>query len=267
MNDRRCITLITDFGMEGPYTGALKGAILNVNPNATVVDITHQISPGNILEAAFVLKTSHLYFPAGTIHVVVVDPGVGSGRRALLISTENHYFIGPDNGVFTCILGQEDVYNVFELTEEHFFLNPVSHTFHGRDVFAPVAGWLSKNVDTAKLGTPTASYTTVKWPEPAEIRPKAIKGCILLVDRFGNLITNLTPRQVPLEENGHAAIIKVVTTGGEITATRRYYTESADKGLFLILGGTGYYEIAACGEPAAAALGLKAGSEIGVLVR
>ena len=267
MAERRCITLITDYGTEGPYVGAMKGAILKINPEANLVDITHQISPGNILEAAFVLKTTYAYFPQGTIHIVVVDPGVGGPRKPLLVSTEFFFFMAPDNGVLSFALSQEEIYNIFELTEYHFFLNPLSSTFHGRDIFAPCAGWLSKGIDTSRLGETIETYQQLAFPQPQEIRPKAIKGVVLYTDHFGNLITNLTPQQIPLDEKGHASVVKVLTPKGEITQCRRYYAESAGNELFFILGGTGFYEISANGQSASQLLGLQPGNEIGALLK
>lgn len=267
MPGRRTITLLTDYGTGGPFAGALRGAILKANPEANVVDITHQVAPGNILEAAFILSCAYPFYPEGTIHVAVVDPTVGSDRRGLLVSTENHYFIGPDNGIFSYVFAREEVYNVFELTEDHFFLKPLSNTFHGRDIFAPVAGFLSKGVETGRLGTLTEQWLTLSIPLPAEVRSKAWKGSILHADAFGNLITNFTPDQIPLDENGYPAIVKILTTRGEVKQVRKYFSEFPDREPFLLLGSAGYYEIAINGDSAAAALNLKAGSEIGVLLK
>jgi hypothetical protein len=262
---RRCVSLITDFGLSGPFAGAMKGTILRINPEVNVVDVTHTITPGDILEAAFVLSCSFRYFPERSIHVVVVDPKVGSARRALLASIENHYFLAPDNGVLSYIFTREELYGVFSLTEEHFFQQPLSSTFHGRDIFAPVAGWLSKGVDSSQFGEPVTDYLVLDIPKPNEVRPKAWKGSILYVDNFGNLITNLTPEHIPLDEEGYPAVAKVLHLHGEITKFRRYFAEFADKDPFLILGSSGYYEIAINNDSAAKVLGLKAGSEIGAI--
>ncbi len=264
---RRVITLITDYGEKGPFAGALKGAILNINPDAQVVDITHSVSSGDILEAGFILSCAYRYYPVGTIHIVVVDPKVGSERRALLISTENHYFLAPDNGVLSYVFAREEIYNAISLTEDHFFLKPTSHTFHGRDIFAPVAAWLSRNVESARFGEPVEDYLRLDIPRPAAIRDKAWKGTVLFVDNFGNLITNFTPEEVPLDEQGYPAVAKVLHTRGEITKTRRYFAEFTEREPFLLLGSSGYYEIAINNGSAAQELGLKAGSDVGVLLR
>jgi S-adenosylmethionine hydrolase len=264
---RRVITLITDFGEKGPFAGAMKGAILSINPDAQVVDITHTVASGDILEAGFILSCVYRFYPAGTIHVVVVDPKVGSERRALLVSIENHYFLAPDNGVLSYIFAREEVYSVFNLTEDHFFLKPTSHTFHGRDIFAPVAAWLSKYVESSRFGEPIEDYLRLDIPQPANVRDKAWKGTVLYVDNFGNLITNFTPEQIPLDDNGYPAVVKVLHTRGEIAKVRRYFAEFPEREPFLLLGSSGYYEIAINNGSAAQELGLKAGSDLGVLLR
>jgi len=262
---RRCVSLITDFGLAGPFAGAMKGTILRINPEVNVVDVTHSITPGDILEAAFVLSCSFRFFPDRTIHVVVVDPKVGSQRRALLVSIENHFFLAPDNGVLSYILTREEVYGIFSLTEEHFFQKTLSSTFHGRDVFAPVAGWLSKGVESTQFGEPITDPLVLDIPKPQEVRPKAWKGSILYVDTFGNLITNFTPEHIPLDEQGYPAVAKVLHLHGEITKFRRFFAEFTDKDPFLMLGSSGYYEIVVNNDSAAKVLGLKAGSEIGAI--
>ncbi len=186
------ITLITDFGTADPYAGVLKGVILSINPSCTIVDITHQIPPQDINEAAFTLMTAYAYFPPGTIHLVIVDPGVGGTRRPLLIETENYFFVGPDNGVFSGILHKPGVTSVIELTNADYFLREVSTTFHGRDIFAPVAAHLSQGVPCAKFGRPISDVMLLDWPQPRLIRPGEAQGRILHIDHFGNLITNVS---------------------------------------------------------------------------
>jgi len=267
MATRRTISLITDYGLEGPFAGAMKGAILKLNPDVNIVDITHTIAPGNIREAAFILDTTFRYFPEGSIHVVVVDPNVGSNRRGLLVSMEGHFFVGPDNGVFSYILAKEDVYAVMNLDQDHFFLNPLSNTFHGRDVFAPVAGWLSKGIESTRLGTVIEDPVKLELPFPAQVGPKMWKGTILYVDHFGNLVTNLTTEHLPLDENGYPAFVKMILGQGEVTRGRKYFNEFQHREPFLLLGSSGYYEIAVPNDSAARVLGLKAGSAIGAIAR
>src|SRR3990172_4855876 len=138
------ITLTTHFGLDDPYVGIMKGVILSIHPNCQIIDITHGIAPQNILTGAIALRTSFHFFPKGTIHVAVVDPGVGGFRRPLLVQTEDYFFVGPDNGILSPALEQERDLRIYHLTQDRFFVKPVSQTFHGRDIFAPVAAWLSK---------------------------------------------------------------------------------------------------------------------------
>jgi S-adenosylmethionine hydrolase len=264
---RRFVTLTTDFGTAGPYAGSIRGAILKANPDVNVVDNTHEIGRGNIREAALVIGCSYRWFPDGSIHVVVVDPTVGSDRRPLLVSTENHYFIAPDNGVLSYIFQNEDIYNVVEITEDHFFYKPTSRTFHGRDIFAPVAGWLAKVQDVGRFGPAVGEYVEEPFPVPVQVKEKAWKGAVLYVDTFGNAITNLTEEHIPPDENGYPAVSRVLTMRGEIRQTRIFYSEKAEDEVFLILGSLGYYEIAVNGDSAAERLQLAAGSEVGVILK
>lgn len=270
MAGRRIVTLTTDFGLDGPYVGAVKGAILSVNPQAHIVDIAHAIPPGDVAAAAFVLGAACTAFPEGTLHLAVVDPGVGSSRRPLFVSTENHYFIGPDNGVFTHVLNREELYGVFELAEEQYFRNPVSPTFHGRDIFAPVAGWFTKGIDSARFGPPVsdmASLVRLPFTQPTEVKPKAWKCAIIYVDHFGNLVTNLSPRQVPLDEGGRPDVAKAVTKKGEVAHFVRFYQEGPDGVPAMYFGSSGYYEIGVKNGSAAQTMGLVRGSEIGVIAK
>lgn len=186
------ITLITDFGSADTYVGVLKGVILSINPSCNIVDITHQIPPQDISEAAFALMTAYAYFPPGTIHLVIVDPGVGSTRRPLLIEAENYFFIGPDNGVFSAILRKPGLKSVIELTNTEYFLADVSSTFHGRDIFAPVAAHLSQGRACSQFGAPISDWVLFDWPQPTMVTAGEAQGVILHIDRFGNLITNFS---------------------------------------------------------------------------
>ncbi len=262
--EERIITITTDFG-DSYYLGSMKGSILKVNPSAKLVDITNSISMGNIREAAFALFQSYKYFPQFTIHLVVVDPTVGSNRMPIIVVTEKYYFVGPDNGVFSYIYKFDEVYKVIEIKEEHFFNEKVSNTFHGRDIFGPVAGWMSKGIDTSKFGEPINNYLSFEIPSPQLIKPGAVKGKILHIDKFGNLITNLTEEIIPLDENGYPKTIKVITKSGEITKKCRFYSEDKSGEPFFIMGSGGFYEISANGKSARDILNLKIGSEIGVL--
>jgi hypothetical protein len=188
------VTLITDFGWAGEYVGALKGAILRVNPRCLIVDITHQIESQNILQASFVLRKSYSYYPPGTVHGVVVDPGVGTKRRALVVEKDEYLFVGPDNGVFSGLLSAGGKIRARKIARKEYFLAPVSDTFHGRDVFAPVAGHLSLGLDPSKLGPRVKNLVRTDFPEPRRGR-KHLTARVLWADSFGNLITNVTRRE------------------------------------------------------------------------
>lgn len=241
----RAITLLTDFGTGDYFVGAMKGVILSINPQAVIVDITHELSAQDVAAGAFTLLAAYDTFPDGTIHVAVVDPGVGSERRPIVVNTGNHLFVGPDNGIFTYIYDREPSHQTFHLTSEEYFRQPVSSTFHGRDIFAPIAGALSTGVDPSSLGPRIA--------DPVRL-PKSLEPRIIHIDRFGNLITNIT--RDDLKEG-----TRLVINGKVISAFRSYFGESvgaADEP-FAIWGSAGFLEIAVNGGSAAEILGSKRG--------
>ena len=214
------ITLTTDYGTDDHLVGVLKGVILKINPDAQIVDITHGVTPFDLLDGAMAIANAYAYFPSRTIHVVVVDPGVGTERRPLLVSGQNQYFIAPDNGVLSAVYEKEQNFVVRHLTAEHYFLQPVSKTFHGRDIFAAVAGWLSKNWQPASMGEEITDFKRFGLPRPKEA-DGLLKGVVLKVDSFGNLITNFKSEDLPegaLEKGeiklqvGNHAVSKLVPT-------------------------------------------------------
>ena len=184
------ITLLTDFGSADHYTGAMKGVILGICPDAQLVDISHEITPYAIAEAAFTLSQAWTCFPAGTVHIVVVDPGVGSARRPILVEAASHHFVAPDNGVLTMLYDAVPAHEVREITASRYFRQPVSRTFHGRDVFAPVAAYLANGLAAAEMGDPIGDYLRLGFSSPARTGEKTWAGTILKADHFGNLITN-----------------------------------------------------------------------------
>ena len=184
------ITLLTDFGLKDVYIGVMKGVILNINPEAKIVDITHEVRPQDIKEAAFLLKTAYQFFPKSTIHVIVVDPGVGSARRPILAVTEDYLFVAPDNGVLELVYQNEKT-KVYHLNNPHYFLPKISTTFHGRDIFAPIAAYLSLGVKPETLGKEINDYVRIDWPKPIK-EVDCLKGEIIYIDRFGNLISNIS---------------------------------------------------------------------------
>ena len=184
------ITLTTDFGCQDPFTGIMKGVIVGINPRARIIDLSHSIAPQDVVSAALTLRHSVGYFPEGTIHVVVVDPGVGGERRPLLIETGERYLIGPDNGVLSLALEQKEPNRVIGLSNPTYHLQPASATFHGRDIFAPVAAYLSLGIPAPAFGEHVKEFVSLSLPT-ARKSATGIDGEILYIDRFGNLFTNI----------------------------------------------------------------------------
>jgi len=190
------ITLTTDYGINDHLVGVLKGVILKINPEAQIVDITHQVAPFDLLDGALSIAAAYSYFPPRSIHVVIIDPGVGTERRPILVSGQNQYFIAPDNGVLSGVYEKEHPVIVRHITSEHYFLQPVSKTFHGRDIFVPVAAWLSKNWQPASMGEEITDFKKFAMPKPKEA-DGLLKGAVLKVDAFGNLVTNFRVEDLP----------------------------------------------------------------------
>lgn len=251
---RRIITLLTDFGSQDYFVGAMKGVILSLNPSAQIVDITHDIPPQDIQAGAFNLLAGYTSFPSGTIHVAVVDPGVGSRRKPLLVECGEQFFVGPDNGIFSWICEREGKSRAILLSNESFFRHPVSATFHGRDIFAPVAAALSNGAAFEEFGSPTEDLVrleslTVKTRSEGQIEARVIH-----IDRFGNCVTNLTRDQVSEESFRSGATLLV--NGRRISTYRRFFGETVGglDDLFCIFGSTGFLEIAAQDSSAATIL-------------
>ena len=265
MADRRIVTLTTDFGINDHFVGTMKGVILNIAPDAEIIDINHAVQPFDVLDGALTIAQSYAYFPSGTTHVVVVDPGVGTARRPILLSTEKYYFVAPDNGVLSMVYSREERIRVRHITGEHYFLQPVSNTFHGRDVFAPVAGWLAKGVDGGKFGEEISDYVRFNAPKPKPVDSRTFRGVVLKVDRFGNLVTNVTPEDAPALFAGQAGF-KIVVGSKEITDIHSTYAEGSPGEVFGILGSMGYLEIVANRAPAAQITGAGKGAEVSILL-
>jgi len=263
---RPCITLITDFGMTDHYAGTMKGVILNINPEVQLVDICHQIAPYDIFAAAYALVQSYRFFPPDTIHLIVVDPGVGSTRRPILASAGHYRFVAPDNGVLSLLLGREENVRVRHITADHYFLNPVSQTFQGRDVFAPVAGWLSKGIEEEKFGDLITDYAQFSSPKPKRVGDNLVKGITLRVDSFGNIITNITPEDVPELFSESPPPFRIIINQQEVTRLNLSYSMGRASELFAIVGSSGFLEI--CTNRGSAAKMLKAtrGMDVGVII-
>lgn len=250
------ITLTTDFGTQDWFVGAMKGVIAGILPNAHVIDITHDITPGLIREGAFVFKQSSPWFPKGSIHVVVVDPGVGTSRKAIVLKTAHCYCVGPDNGVFSWAIKDDQIEGIFEIQPDK--LNPdTSQTFHGRDLFAPAAAKLAKEKTLCNWAVPCHDFLRISWPSP-QINQQQIKGEILHMDRFGNMITNLPSNQV-LEISNCFTFMN--DRFGRLEKVEAYPTYGkAPKGIpCLITGSTGYLEWAIPNDNAARVSGWKVG--------
>lgn len=246
------VTLTTDFGGSDHFVGTMRGVILGVNPAAKVVDICNSVNSYDVLDGAMTIAQAYRYFPADTIHMVVVDPGVGSSRRPLLVTTTQHYFIAPDNGVLSLVLEQEERVTVRHITAEHYFLHPVSNTFHGRDVFAPCAGWMSKGVEPEKFGDEITDYVRFTLPQPKQVAERVLKGAVLKVDKFGNIITNFTAANAPAVFAANAQV-KITVGQTAVAGIRSSYSQGQPGELFGLLNSMGYLEIA-CNHGAASHL-------------
>ncbi len=260
MAARSIITLLTDFGTQDYFVGAMKGVILSANPAARIVDLTHDIPPQDIHAGAFNLLAAYRDFPLGTIHVAVVDPGVGSNRRPILIECADQFFVGPDNGIFSWICEREGDWRAHQLTNEKLFRHPTSKTFHGRDVFAPVAAALAKGAKPGEVGPPVNSIVELESLNPTTTNGGKIEGRIIHIDRFGNCITNLTAHHV--DGDNRASQLRV--NGAEINSFREFFSEDpgAENELFMLLGSAGFIEIAARNASAANILNAHRGQSV-----
>lgn len=258
------ITLTTDFGESDYFVPAMKGVIYSINPEAEIVDLSHMIPAHDIHAAAFMLMCCYKDFPRNTIHLVVVDPGVGSARRPILVMTDDYTFVGPDNGVFTYIYQHSQVNRVVYLTTEHYFRQPVSSTFHGRDVFAPCAAYVSKLIDWRMMGEEISDQVRFTTPTPVVISEKQIRGTVIHVDRFGNLITNITPAELPEEMVRAGARVRIGTH--EAARVLTHFAEANPNELFAYFGSAGFLELAVPRQSAARIAEARRGIEVEVLV-
>jgi len=260
------ITLTTDFGTNDHFVGTMKGVILGIVPEAQIVDISHAVQAFDVLDGALTISQAYSYFPTGTVHVVVVDPGVGAARRPIIASSDGFHFVAPDNGVLSMVYAKEERIHVRHITSEHYFVQPISNTFHARDIFAPVAAYLAKQVDSHKFGDEIEDYVKFAAPRPKPAGDNRIRGVVLKVDRFGNLVTNVTPADVPALFAAKATAFKITVGSREITDIRANYAEGAPGEVFGILGSMGYLEIAANRAAAAQITGAGKGSEVSIVL-
>ena len=247
--------------------GAVKGAILQICSQARVVDISHEISSHNILEAAFNLACSYSYFPAGTIHLAVVDPGVGSERRGIVVSTDRYHFVGPDNGLFTLIYRREKVKQVISIESKRHWRETVSPTFHGRDIFGPAAAWLARGTEPVQLGPEVTDWHSLPLTLLQREDSDRFGGVVLQIDRFGNVITSVHDGELR-DFLGHLPELVEFSAGGRRIGRRcRTYAEAPEGELVYLKGSSGYYEIAIPEASAARILGLKVGDPVQVRIR
>lgn len=251
------VTLLTDFGSRDHYVGVMKGVILADAPGAALVDLSHEVEPGSVEQAAFALLAAYPYFPVGTVHAVVVDPGVGSERRAVVVEAAGQRFVGPDNGVFSYLLEREADAVVREVTDLTIARTPLSNTFHGRDLFAPAAAALAAGRDPADLGALVEDPVRLAPLTPSRGPNGLAAGRILHVDRYGNCVTSLT-----LSDLGNAKAPALAAAGSIVRGLRRQYEGAGGGEPFLVEGSTGFLEISVNGGSAAAVLGIRTGDPV-----
>jgi hypothetical protein len=264
--NRPLITLTTDFGLNDHFVGTIKGVILDIVPEAEIVDLCHAVQPFDVLDGALTIGQGYSYFPNGTIHLVVVDPGVGTARRPILLSTGRHYFVAPDNGVLSLVYAREERVLVRHIDAEHYYRQPVSNTFHARDIFAPVVAYLAKGVEPVKFGQEITDFVRFNAPKPKPVDAQTLRGVVLKVDRFGNIVTNFTPQDVPALFQAEPPAFKILVGKREVTEIHANYAEGAPNEVFGILGSMGYLEIAANRAAAAQIIGATKGNEVKVVL-
>ncbi len=254
------ITLLTDFGTADYFVPAVKGVLLSLNPQATIIDITHEIPAQDIQAGAFTLGICYHNFPAGTVHLAVIDPGVGSVRRPIIVAAGKHFFVGPDNGIFSYIYQREKSVRVFQVSKTEFFRSGSSSTFHGRDVFAPIAAWLSKGLTPEIFGAEINDYIRLNLPRP-QISNRDITGEIIHLDHFGNCITNLTENELKLSQVNSTTQMIIGEQRVDSFGTH-FAQHSGTKNLFAYMGSAGYWEVALWQDSAAKKFGFTRGTQV-----
>lgn len=267
MSRTAIITLTTDFGFNDHFVGAMKGVMLEIAPEAHIVDISHAVQPFDILDGALTISQAYSYFPSGTVHMVIVDPGVGTTRRPVVMTGDRHLFVAPDNGVLSLIYAREERISVRHVTADHYFLQPRSNTFHGRDIFSPIAAYLAKGIEPDRFGEEVTDYVRFTAPRPKPVDEHTLRGVVLKVDRFGNLVTNITPQDAPQLFGGAPPAFKIAI-GNKLPATRicASYAEGAPGEVFGILGSMGFLEVATNRGSAFQLLCAGKGSEVNVVM-
>jgi S-adenosyl-L-methionine hydrolase (adenosine-forming) len=266
MSDCRVVTFTTDFGLDDPFVGIMHGVVLTINPAASVVDVCHAVRSYDIFDGAWTIAQSYRFFPPRTVHVVVVDPGVGSSRRPIVVETENYVFVAPDNGVLSMVEAREPKFVVRHVIAERYFLQPVSQTFHGRDIFSAVGAWLSKGVAPAEFGPEITDYVRNPPAQVETVGEGSLRGVVMKVDKFGNLITNIGEFDAPALFAAQPPGVKILIAGQTVTRICRSYAEGVENEMFAIIGSSGYLEIAARQASAAEKLAAEVGTPVGVMI-
>jgi S-adenosylmethionine hydrolase len=256
------ITLLTDFGLSDYFVPAVKGVILTISPDIRIVDITHETPAQDIHSAAFILGACYHNFPAGTVHLAVVDPGVGSSRREIVVEAGGYCFVGPDNGIFSFVYARETDVRVFRITNDQYFRRPVSPTFHGRDLFAPVAARIARGVRPEEIGEEIEDYVRFEIPRPRLIDSRGvIEGRLIHIDRFGNCVTNFTETDLRLD--AITSSTKLYFGGREVKQFGSHFAEATERDdLFAYVGSAGFWEIALWRDSAARLANARRGDEV-----
>lgn len=258
------ITLLTDFGTTDYFVPAVKGVILTLQPNAQLIDLTHDIPAQDIHHTAFTLGACYRNFPPGTIHLTVVDPGVGSARRPIVVQAGPHFFVGPDNGLFSLVYAREPQVRVYHAARPEFHRPHPSPTFHGRDVFAPLAAWLARGIHPASFGPEITDYVRFATPQPqADSHTNTLIGEVLHIDRFGNCLTNFTANELPLAVALGATPPVLHLAGQAVTQFGTHFAQAAQpEQLFVYLGSAGYWEVALWRASVAERFGISRGAQV-----
>ena len=259
----RIVVLLTDFGLKDNFVGTVKGVILNINDKANIVDLSHDVEHQDILGAAFLLKSSYRYFSKGTIFLTVVDPGVGRERHAIIVKTRNYLFVGPDNGVLSLAVFEDGLKAAVKISNKKYMLKDISDTFHARDIFAPASAYLSKGIPLASFGRPLKEIKRMHVREP-EAKGNILRGEVIYIDRFGNLITNIDKKQFFLFTGDKKFDIQIREK--KIISLSKAYQEVGQGEVLAIFGSSGYLEIAVNGHSARKYFTADRGEEVTVAV-
>lgn len=272
------VALLTDFGLQDGYVGIMKGAILKINPSVQIVDLCHSAEPYDIFGAAYILSSAYRYFPSGTVHVAVVDPGVGSSRRIICLKTKDYIFLAPDNGILSLIAAHDNPEVITEVTNNEYFLPEISNTFHGRDIFAPVAAHLANGISALEFGKKISRIREIEIPVPVLSSNSVLTAEVIYIDRFGNIVTNIDSsvlEKIKFTANGKYADkintirgrFSIVIANRKIERISKSYSEVKNGELAALFGSSGYLEIAANKDSAKELLNVRKGDKIVVCTK